>query len=102
MSEELNPERPLPWKAVAHPFYHNGERRGDIWDVTNDAGDPREEFSVFEYATEGEARFIVRACNAHADLLAACEAFVAADNHDGITPAYNMARAAIAKATGAS
>lgn len=37
--------------------------------------------------------------NAHADLLAACEAFVTADNQDGITLAYNMARAAIAKAT---
>ncbi len=43
---------------------------------------------------------ILTAVNAHADLLAACEAFVAADNHDGITLAFNMASAAIAKAKG--
>lgn len=61
---ELHPDRPLPWKAV---------QIGGVWDVTNAAGDAREEFSVCEYMTEGEARFVARAANAHADLLAACD-----------------------------
>ncbi len=64
---DLNPTRPLPWKAVS---YGGDDPSNRIWDVVNDHGDPQEEFSVLEYATEGEARFIVRACNAHADLLA--------------------------------
>jgi hypothetical protein len=91
MPDELNPDRPLPWKVV---------RIGDVWDVTNDAGDPRDEYSVFEYATEGEARFVVRACNAHADLIAACEAFLDVTNQDGMALAFDMATRAVAKAKG--
>lgn len=63
---DLSPTRPLPWKAVS---YGGDDPSNRIWDVVNDHGDPQEEFSVLEYATEGEARFIVRACNCHADLL---------------------------------
>ncbi len=100
MSEELNPERPLPWKAV---------KFGSEWDVTNDAGDPREEYSVLNYATEGEARFIVRAVNAHADLLAVARLALVmfCDPHSvSVDPAARnlkaLAEAAIAKATGAA
>ena len=59
---------------------------------------------------KANAHFIVTACNAHADLLAACEAVVEAfwyeDEYDGnkvcdcaMCTAYRMAQAAIAKAT---
>ena len=47
------------------------------------------------------ALFIVRACNAHDELLAALEAFVAITNLHGLLPAtLAQARAAIAKAKG--
>lgn len=72
--DELEPTaRPLPWKAVLI---------GERWDVTNDAGDPREEYSVLEYATQKEAEFIARACNTHHELLAAIQDLLAA------APAY--------------
>jgi hypothetical protein len=54
-----------PWKAVHWPGEHGG-----LWTVSNDAGDPRDEYDVFESPTEGEARLAAAA----PDLLAACEA----------------------------
>lgn len=50
--------------------------------------------------SEAEARKLVTAMNAHADLLAACEAFVAANNQDGMSLAFDMATRAIANAKG--
>jgi hypothetical protein len=41
------------------------------WEVTNDAGDPREEFNAFERPTEQQARYAATAINCHAELLAA-------------------------------
>jgi hypothetical protein len=47
------------------------------------------------------ARFIVQACNAHEELLAALKAFVAIANLQGLLPAtLAQARAAIGKAEG--
>lgn len=51
---------PLPWKAVEIPGLQPGK---SLWDVTNDAGDPREEYSVTESMDERTARFIAEACN---------------------------------------
>lgn len=96
MPGQPNPERPLPWKAV---------QIGDVWDATNDAGDPVEEYSVLDYTTEGESQFIVRAANDHADLLAACEgAALALEPFAAISDAAHDAlmhlRAVIAKTKG--
>lgn len=64
----------------------------DIYDASEWNGDP----------TEGQenAAFIVRACNSHEDLLAACKGLVdLLDAHSwGEGPALRAARAAIAKA----
>lgn len=70
MNADLSPDRPLPWKAVS---YGGAEPSTVSWDVINDHGDPMEEFSVLEYTTEAEAKFIARACNAHAAQVAALQ-----------------------------
>ena len=54
---------------------------------------------------QANARFIVRACNAHDELLAACEAtanLIEPIGRPDVQEAHDMARAAIAKAEGAT
>ena len=90
MSDILRHE--LPWKAV---FV------GGSWDVTTDTGDPRDEYSVLEYATEADCKFIATACNAHADLLAALKYIVSWNPNDwSAERARGLALAALAKAEG--
>lgn len=90
MSDILRHE--LPWKAV---FV------GGSWDVTTDTGDPRDEFSVLEYATEADCKFIASACNSHADLLAACKAALNGGGSAGEWErTREVIRAAVAKAEG--
>lgn len=60
MIEDARPSTPLPWKVVHLPGGHGG-----AWDVTNDAGDEREEFSVVDRGDEGDMRFVVQAVNAY-------------------------------------
>lgn len=82
----------LPWKACIV---------GGSWDVTTDTGDPRDEFSVLEYAEREECEFIARAANCHADLLAALKGFLHADP-DVFATELAAAKAAIRKAEGMS
>jgi hypothetical protein len=53
--------QPMPWTSEHHV--------GQMWRVRDDNG-----FVVFDTVTRDEAEFIVRACNAHSDLLAALSA----------------------------
>lgn len=56
---------------------------------------------VSHYERRANAAFIVRACNAHADLLAALEALVSKCEANKVSgPALNAARAALALAKG--
>ncbi len=51
---------PPPWKAVGTPCGEPGEpnRYGTHWTITNDAGDTREEYDVFESPDEGLAKWV--------------------------------------------
>lgn len=92
--------QPLPWHAGPHQGVFGGFGVFDSNDVI-----------VFGNVTADEARFIVTACNAHADLLAALKALFddykqLADSGDAgfwaleDKPAGQQALAAIAKAEG--
>lgn len=67
---------------------------GELWAMGPDEYGHRVSFDA-----QANVEFVTRACNAHGDLLEACEALIHADREAlDISLAVNMARAAIAKA----
>lgn len=94
MSHEISP---LPWSCYESTLSKNG----NLWFVIADS-----ERRVAETYSEAHARFIVTACNAHHDLLAALKnALVELEvNGDSIGAVVDVleseGRAAIAKAEG--
>lgn len=84
---------PTPWKASG-----NGIHKGIRCVATTDYIDRRSGEEFKEACANAE--FIVRACNAHDDLLAACEAICGVFEGQEDAPLYVLkARAAIAKAS---
>lgn len=81
-----------------------------FWCLVVAGDDPGQEHDLQEVLTEAQSRYVAAAANAHADLLAACEAlpldreFMDAsdykDNAARFDRAMELARAAIAKAKG--
>lgn len=64
-----------------------------------------EENGPVEVATakrKSDAAFIVRACNAHDDLVSALDKLVGDMDPEGVNPEFNQARAALAKAQGSA
>lgn len=103
MSEPISESLGLPWKVHYVPSsYKRGEQDVEcgLWDVTNDAGDPSEEYSVLEYTTEEQARFIVRSGNSFHDLLAACKLALQGGSAADWERAQEALKAAVAKAEG--
>lgn len=91
---------PLPWAVSSLP---------SAWATEIARGDPRGPIILFPSAAaslsvgerQANAAFVVRACNAHYDLLAACKAMVRTGKAPAdIDAAYDLMRAAIAKAEG--
>jgi hypothetical protein len=78
--------QPMPWTSEHHV--------GQMWRVRDDNG-----FVVFDTVTRDEAEFIVRACNAHSDLLAALKDCVEELQLEGCSIPEDVT-AAIAKAEG--
>lgn len=83
---------PGPWVAVSRPTYA-GRLTGEECDVTEVSGTATRSKIATVYWSRDQ-----KLIAAAPDLLAACEAFLEADNHDGIQLAYVMAREAVAKA----
>lgn len=86
---------PLPWKAD-HLMITAGREMLAQLGISNNFQPPR------PYECEANAAFIVRACNSHYDLLAACEEFVRkVDAGEARSQnSYGQMKAAIAKARG--
>lgn len=98
---------PLPWRAIArNRKLHSG--RGEGYDIMGDCSrSPEWQEIVCDKASEPDAELIVHAVNCHADLVAACRAFIDSAEHFRGQPAYialgehstpgRMARTALAK-----
>ena len=99
---------PLPWKLwPAAKGDDGGSGRPMITDESGAAGVAqfiqriREYDRLYPKEAAANAEFVVRACNAHYDLLAACKAMVRTGKAPAdIDAAYDLMRAAIAKAEG--
>jgi hypothetical protein len=99
MNKQETQHTPTPWRFNEHPTYADFTIWGDngLVPVVTELGDG------LTYEQDcANARMIVRAVNAHADLVAALEAcLVRLDEHDPQSvPEALQARAALAKAKG--